>query len=232
MILVHGPDELLVRDVVRDLSQRGLEAQGLPPDAHVFSEVVARGARAVVALLPHRSRVSEEEACDLMQEWIEASTAPPAPRLVVVTPAPREALHLHLLRRSGAPYVVLSSAGVTELVPTAYFPRQTVWIARDVLCREHTVVTHAGLLDAIALALDDDASVGVEQAPERTRWDAALGAIGVRVRVTHPWLARLRAMCGRPAMYLDPSGKLVTRFGYEPIARALGALTSGQPVSQ
>jgi hypothetical protein len=228
MILVHGPDELLVRDVVRDLNQRGLLAQGLSADAHIFSEVVAHSARTVIGLLPQTPRVSEDDACELMQAWVEAATAPPAPRLVVVSPAPSEALHLHLLRRSGAPYVNISSAALAELVPPAYLPKQPVWLARDLLCAEHEVSTYAGLLDAIAAAVRDDFSVGVEHAPARTHWDQALHEAGVVVRVTPAWLARLRAMCGRPAMYRDASGKLITRFGYERIARALGALPRGQ----
>ena len=229
MILVHGPDELLVRDVVGDLQRRGLSAAQLSTDAHVFSEVVERKARAVIGVLPRHPRPDEEEALDLVQELVEASTAPPAPRVVLVTPAPREALHVKVLRRSGAPYVVISTQALEELAPAVYLPKRPTWVAHELSRDEHAVTTRGALLDAVAQAIAEEASVGVELAPERVRLDVALRAAGVQVRLVPAWLARLAGWCGRPAMYCDAQGKLVTQLGYESIARALGALPRGQP---
>jgi hypothetical protein len=229
MILVYGPDELLVREVVRDLNQRGQLATAIEPDAHVFSEVLVTRATAVVGVLPQKPRASEDEACEFVKALTEASTAPSAPRIVLVTPAPSYALHVRMLKRSGAPYVVISSEALTELPAPAYLPKRAVWIARDVLSEQHTLATQGALLDAIAAAANDEAAQGVEQAPERVHWDVALRGAGARVRVVPAWLARCAALIRQPAVYRDLQGKLVVRLGYEQIARALGALPSGQP---
>jgi hypothetical protein len=229
MILVLGPDELLVRDVVGDIHRRGLKAEQLPPDAHAFSEVVARQASVVVGILPSHPRADEEEALSLVQNLIEASAAPPAPKVVLVTPAPPHALHVKVLKRSGAPYVVISTQALEEHVPPAYLPKRTTWVARELLRDQYTVATRSGLLDVVAHAVAEEAPVGVELAPERVQLDTALRAAGVHVRVVSAWLARLAAFCGQPALYCDAEGKLVARLGYEHIARALGALPGGQP---
>jgi hypothetical protein len=228
MILVHGPDELLVRDVVGDLQRRGLAAAPLPLDAHLFSEVVERRASAVIGVLPS-PRLDEEEALTLVQELVEASTAPPAPRVVLVTPASSHALHVKVLKRSGAPYVIVSTQALHELAPAAYLPKRPTWVARALLRDEHAVVTPGALLDAVAQAVAEETAIGVELTPERVRLDLALRAAGIQVRLVPTWVARMAAWCGQPALYCDAQGKLVTRLGYEFIARALGALPRGQP---
>jgi hypothetical protein len=88
------------------------------------------------------------------------------------------------------------------------------------------VATEEALLAAIAQAVDEDAAVGVERAPEKVHWDAALKEAGLRVRVAPGWLARLAGLCRQPVIFEGPSGKVVTRLGHEPIARALGVLPS------
>jgi negative regulator of sigma E activity len=133
-----------------------------------------------------------------------------------------------MLKRSGAPYVLIASEALTEMPAAAYLPKRPVWIARDVLNGEHAVATQEALLDAVAAAVGDDAAVGVERAPERVSWEAALRAAGVRVRVVPAWLARVARLARQPVVYRSAGGKLVVRLGYEQIARALGALPSGQ----
>jgi hypothetical protein len=92
------------------------------------------------------------------------------------------------------------------------------------LNERHAVATRARLLSLIARASADEAVVGQALQPERVSLDAALQEHGLRVRVVPDWLARLAAVLGRPAMYCDAAGSAVTRLGYEPVARALGAL--------
>jgi hypothetical protein len=138
-------------------------------------------------------------------------------------------LHIKVLKRSGAPYVLISTQAVEELAPAVYLPKRPTWVARELLCDEHAVATRGALLDAVARAVAEDAAVGVELTPERVRLDLALRAAGVHVRLVPAWLARLAGWCGRPAVYCDAQGKLVTRLGYESIAQALGALPRGQP---
>lgn len=224
MILVYGPDELLVQEVVRDLNLRGQLATAIEPDAHVFSEVVVTRAKAVVGILPHQPRATEDEACEFVTALTQAATAPSAPRVVLVTPAPNVALHLQILKRSGAPYVVVSSEALAELVAPPYLPKRPVWMAREVLRSQHTVATEGALLAAIAEAVEDNAPVGVEREPEKVCWDVALQEVGVRVRVVPGWMARLAGMCRQPVVYEGVGGKVVMRLGYEPIAQALGAL--------
>jgi hypothetical protein len=224
MILVHSPDELLVRSVVRDLHERGLPALPVAPDSHVFSEVVAHTAQAVVGLLPHDTRVAEDEAFEFVRELIAASSAPSAPRIVLVTPAPSHALHVQALRRSGAPYVVISTDKVVTLAPAAYLPRSTVWVDRALLCDAHAIATSAGLHETIARAVHDEAPLGVELGPAPVHWDAALRASSVPVVCGPSWLVRLAALVGRPALYRSADGELIVRLGYERVARALGAL--------
>lgn len=229
MILVHGPDELLVRDVVGDLQQRGLAAQSLPSDAHVFSEVLAHQASAVIGVLPRHPRADEEEAVGLVEGLVAAATAPSAPRVVLVTPAPPYALHVKALKRSGAPYVLISTQAFEEFPPPGYMPKRPTWVARELLGAEHAVATRGALLEAVARAVAEDAPLGAELAVERVRLDRALRAAGVRVRAVPSWLARAAALCRQPALYCDAEGKLVMRLGFEHIARALGALPRGQP---
>ncbi len=224
MILVYGPDELLVQEVVRDLNLRGQLATAIEPDAHVFSEVVVTRASAVVGVLPRQPRVTEDEACEFVTALTQAATAPSAPRIVLVTPAPAIALHLQILRRSGAPYVVISSESLAELAADPYLPKRPVWIARDALCARHAVATEATLLSAIAEAVEHDAPVGVAREPEKVHWDVALKAAGLRVRVVPGWLARLAGLCRQPVVFEGAHGKVVMRLGYEPTARALGVL--------
>jgi hypothetical protein len=228
MILVCGPDELLVREVVRNLNERGQLAKAIEPDAHVFTEVVETRASAVVGLLPRRPRASEDEACLFVKALTEASSAPSAPRIVLVTPAPSYALHVRLLKRSGAPYVLIASEAVIDTPGAAYLPKRPVWVARDALCDEHAVATQEALLDAIADAVGDDSAVGVERVPQRVGWDVALRALGVRVRVVPAWLGHLAWVLRQPAICRDASSRLMVRLGYEGIARALGALPNGQ----
>ena len=228
MILVCGPDELLVSEVVRDLNQRGQLATAIEPDAHVFTEVVVTRASALVGVLPRQPRASEDDACEFVKALTEASSAPSAPRIVLVTPAPSYALHVRMLKRSGAPYVVVASQALTDMPGAAYMPKRPVWVARDVLCDEHAVATQEALLDAIADAVGDDAAVGVELVPQRVGWDVALRALGARVRVVPGWLGRLAWLLRQPAVCRDASGGLMVRLGHEGIARALGALPSGQ----
>jgi hypothetical protein len=228
MILVHGPDELLVRDVVGDLQQRGLAAERLPPDAHLFSEVQARTAGAVVGMLPRHPRADEEEALNLAQDLIDASTAPPAPRVVLVTPAPPYALHVKALKRSGAPYVVISTPTLEEYIPSGYLPNRTTWVARELLGAEHAVATRGGLLEAVARAVADETPVGIELDATRVQLDRALRAAGVRVRAVPAWLARCAALCRQPALCCNEEGKLVPCLGFEPIARTHEALQGAQ----
>lgn len=228
MILVCGPDELLVREVVRDLNQRGQLATAIEPDAHVFTEVVVTRASAVVGLLPRQPRASEDEACEFVKALTEASSAPSAPRIVLVTPAPSYALHVRMLKRSGAPYVLIASEALFDMPGAAYLPKRPVWIARDVLRDAHAIATQEALLDTIADAVGDDAAVGVERVPPRVGWDVALRALGVRVRVVPAWLGRLAWALQQPAICRDASDRLMVRLGYEGIARALGALPRGQ----
>jgi hypothetical protein len=229
MILVHGPDELLVRDVVGDLQQRGLAAERLPPDAHLFSEVQARTAGAVVGILPRHPRADEEEALNLAQDLIDASTAPPAPRVVLVTPAPPYALHVKALKRSGAPYVVISTATLEEFMWPGSVPKRTIWVARELLCAEHAVATRGGLLETVARAVAEKTQVGIELIPARVQLDSALRAAGARVRVVPSWLARFAALCLQPAFYCSSEGKLVTYLGFGHIARARKTLPRAQP---
>lgn len=228
MILVHGPDELLVRDVVGDLQQRGLAAETLPPDAHVFSEVHARTASAVIGILPRRPRADEEEALSLVQGLIEASTAPPAPRVVLVTPAPPYALHVKALKRSGAPYVVISTPTLEEFIPPGYLTNRTIWVARELLRAEHAVATRGGLLEAAARAVADETPVGIELAATRVQLDSALRSAGMRVRVVPSWLAHCAALCRRPALFCNEDGQLVTCLGLQSIVRTREALPSAQ----
>jgi hypothetical protein len=124
---------------------------------------------------------------------------------------------------------MIGSEVLPQLPPAAYLPKRPVWVAREVLASEHAVATQRALLDAIAQAVDTEAPVGIEHAPERVAWDVALKSLGLRVYLVPGWLARLAALLRLPVLYRDPSSKVVVQLGYEDVARALGALPSGRP---
>ena len=228
MILVHGPDEGFVEDVVSHLDRCGFNARGIPFDAHLFSEVVEHRAETVIGIAGSRHAATEQSGQHTVDALIAASNAPRPPRVVLVTPGPLNAPHVQALKRSGASYVVISSTGVEGLAPAPYLPRRRVWLSRQLLQREYAIVTEPALMCTIASAAREDTGTGLELFPARTSWRDALADAGVRVVTVPNWLARIAYWSGAPALFLE-TGRVYARLGSEDVAQALGALPSTAP---
>ncbi len=220
MILVHGPDEPLVRAIVGHLLALEHPAQALAADAHLFTEAIDKKASAVVGVLP--AHANEDEALAEVAALVQASAAPRPPKVVLVTPGAREGAALRALRKSGAAYAIVPRTPLGPL-PAPGKPLETVWLARDLLAPEWAMETQPGLLRTVASALREDAPVGVEFAPEREGWDTVLRSAGYRVRAVPNWLALAAGRCGLRALYLSSAGDIASRLERAP-RRLVGLL--------
>jgi hypothetical protein len=223
MIVVHGIEETFVREVVAQLNSCGHGAVGVNADAHLFSEVCAYKARAVVGIVGVRGYATEDERQNAVDLLVSASSAPTSPRVVLVTPGPVDAPHVESLKRSGAPYVVVSSAGIRRLAPPAYLRGSRIWLSRELLEPQHALVTEAALMATLAVAVNDDTGTGLELIPSRCSWRQALELTGVNVTSVPNWVAHAAYALGAPALYVANDG-VRTRLGCESVAEALGAL--------
>ena len=222
MILVYGMDGSFVDDVISHLKDCGHVALRVPADAHLFSEVVAHRASALIGLAPDASS-DETLHGELVESLIAASKAPLSPRIVLVTPQPLDGPQLRGLKRSGASYVVVSSLGVRWLSRGSKRARGKVWLSRRLLEPEHALVTDSALLCAIATAVSDECGTGIQISPQSASWREALQALGVQVLAVPNWLARFAYSCGAPALYLA-TGRMVARLPDERAAPMVAAL--------
>jgi hypothetical protein len=223
MIVVHGTDESFVGDVVTHLSACGHAAVAVNADAHLFSEVCAYKARAVVGIVGVREHATEADCQNAVDRLVSASCAPTSPRVVLATPGPVDAPHIEALKQSGAPYVVMSSAGIRGLAPAACLHGSRIWLSRELLEPHLAVVTEAALLATLAVAVSDETGTGLELIPFRSSWRQALELAGARVTPVPNWVARAAYALGAPALYMAIDG-VRTRLGCEPVAAALDAL--------
>ena len=201
MLLVTGADQSVLDRVCRSLADQLFDR------AHHIDFDRAWRARATTLLhveeLP-RFGGPPPVAPQPLSDLVEAAEAPSVRRVILVTPRDDLDEDLRLLRRSGAPYLILRPAPLLEIDAfRAGIEGRRILVPEEVAREASSSLPLDALVEAIRAALDDPDDVGrvaAVQPSESTSWLDLLVASGARPRVVGRWRAHLGHWLGQPML--------------------------------